>query len=108
MTNYWMVRSDPSIRDDVEEGGFVAIGFGGVEIGNIEGLSDDQIRERVEQRRPTATRNEIGSDTGSLNRFANSIRIGDWVVTGLENRQYLVGTISSNYKYDGSNTEFPH
>ena len=100
MANYWMVRSDENIRDRVEKEGFVAIGFGGAVIGDINRLSRDEIRVRVRQRRePDATPKQIGSDTGQLYRFASVLKVGDRVITRVEDRQYLIGTITSDYRY---------
>ena len=100
MANYWMVRSDENIRDRIEKEGFVAIGFGGDVIGDINGLPEHEIRVRVRQRRgPDATPNQIGSDTGQLYRFANDLKVGDRVITRVEDRQYLIGTITSDYRY---------
>ncbi len=108
MANYWVVRSDMKIRDSVEEGGFVAIGFGGREIGDINGLSREQIREQVKQRRPDAKPRQISADTGSLYRFANELQIDDRVITSVEDRQYLIGMITSDYTYVESHPVHPH
>ena len=108
MANYWMVRSDDDWRDLVEEGGFVAIGFGGVELGNIGGLSADEIRERVEKHRPDATRNAISSNAGNLARFSREIVVGDWVLTGVNGNAVLIGLITSKYTFVGSKPNGPH
>ena len=108
MANYWVVRSDEHIRDLVEEGKFVAIGFGGEVIGDINGLSRDDIRERVKQRRPDATPNQIGSDTGNLYRFAKEIGVGDWVLTRVRGSTVLIGEITAEYTYVESHPDAPH
>ncbi len=109
MANYWMVRSDETIRDLVEDGGFVAIGFGGNVIGDISGLSSrDAIREQVVKRRPDARPGQIRSDTSQLFRFAREIRVGDWVLTGVRDRQYLIGKITSDYRFDESSPGQPY
>lgn len=102
MANYWMVRSDEHIRDLVEEGKFVAIGFGGDVIGDIGGFSSEQITEKVRQRRPDATPRQISSDASQLYRFAWKLQVDDRVITGVGVRQYLIGKITSDYKYDKS------
>lgn len=108
MPNYWMVRSDTNIRAHVEEEGFVAIGFGGDVIGDIGGLSREEVREQVEQRRPSATRMQIALDTGQLHRFEREIQIDDWVVTNVGNGQYLIGKVTGDYRYDNSNSGQPY
>ena len=108
MANYWMVRSDENIRDLVEDGGFVAIGFGGVELGNLAGLSRDEIQERVKPLNLEGSPNQIGSHTGNLSRFVTDINNGDWVVTDVGDRQYLIGKVTSDYQYDASDPRHPH
>lgn len=103
MANFWMVRSDENIRDRVEKEGFIGIGFGGEAMGDLTGLSRDKVRQLVaDHRGADATANQIGSTTGQLYRFANDIEVGDRVITMIEGRQYLVGTITSDYRYDMS------
>ena len=108
MANYWVMRSDWDIRDLVEEGGFVAVGFGGAAIDDINGLSRDRVRERVESHKLDATPGQISADTGNLYRFANAIQLDDWVITRVEDRQYLVGRITSDYTYVDSRPGKPH
>ena len=108
MANYWVVRSDADIRDAVEGGGFVGIGFGSAEIGNINGLSRDEIRQRVNRRRPDAKLGQISADTGMLFRFANEIAVGDWVLTLVEDRIPLIGEITSDYTYVESRPDKAH
>lgn len=108
MANYWMVRSAENIRDLVEKGGFVAIGFGGAKIDDISGSSREEIRKRVEAITRGATPQRIGSITGNLYRFAQELQIDDWVITGLEDRQYLIGRITSDYQYDTKDTDHSH
>ena len=108
MANYWMVRSDRDIRDLVEDGDFVAIGFGGDVIGDIGDFSREQIEEEVRKRRPDATPRQISSDASQLFRFLRELRVDDLVITNLGNRQYLVGKIASDYKYDASTRGQPY
>ena len=102
MANYWMVRSERGIRELVENDGFVAIGFGGDVIGDIGGFSSEQITEKVRQRRPDATPRQIGSDASQLFQFARQLQVDDIVITSVGDRQYLIGKITSDYKYDKS------
>ena len=109
MANYWMVRSERGIRELVERDGFIAIGFGGTAIGNLNGLTRDQVNELVAKHRgPEATRSQIASHTGQLYRFANALQIGDSIITSVEDRQYLIGKITSDYTYDESDLGHPH
>ncbi len=102
MANFWMVRSHDHIRDRVEKEGFIAIGFGGDVIGDITGLENFQIRDLVKERRPDATPRQIGSDTSQLHKFAKVLNIGDRVITSVEDRKYLIGTITSDLIYVAS------
>ncbi len=108
MANYWMVRSAEDIRASVEKDRFVAIGFGGDVIGDISGLSREQITEKVRQRRPDATPRQISSDASQLFRFAQQLQVDDIVITGMGDRQYLIGKITSDYRYDKSNPGQPY
>ena len=108
MANYWMVRSDRPIRDQVEADGFVAIGFGGDVIGDIRDFSREAVRERVEQRKTSATPRQIDSDTGQLYRFARQLQVDDRVITGVGDRQYLIGRITSDCTYVESNPGQPY
>ena len=108
MANYWMVRSDESIRELVEKEGFIAIGFGGAKLGNLAGLNRDEIQERVKPVNPEGSPNQIGSHTGNLSRFVNDIKIGDWVVTDVGDRQCLIGKVTSDYQYVPSDPRHPH
>lgn len=103
MANYWMVRSHEHIRDRVEKEGFIAIGFGGDVIGDIKDVPKHEIQERVRQRRePGAKPKQIGSDANQLYRFANDLNVGDRVITRVEDRRYLIGTITSDHRYVAS------
>ncbi len=99
MANYWFVRSEDFMQAQVESDGFVSIGFGGEEIGDLTPMSLDDVRGQVKKRRPKATSREAGSDARQLHRFANSIHVGDWVITNMGDRQYLIGKVASGYKY---------
>ena len=108
MANYWMVRSERGIRELVEKDGFVAIGFGGDVIGDIGGFSSEQITEKVRQRRPDATPRQISSDTSQLYRFAWKLQVDDRVITSVGGRQYLIGRITSDYRYVESSSGQPY
>ena len=109
MANYWMVRSEWGIRELVERDGFIAIGFGGTAIGNLNVLTREQIYVLVAKHRgPDATPSQIASHTGQLYRFANAVQIGDSVITSVEDRQYLIGKVTSDYTYLESQRDHPH
>ena len=108
MANYWMVRSAENIRDLVEEGKFVAIGFGGAEINDISDSSRDEIRKRVALLYPDAKSRTIDSTARQLYRFKEDIQIGDRVITGVGNRQYLIGRITGNYWYEKKDPDHSH
>ncbi len=99
MANYWFIRSENFMQDQVERDGFVSIGFGGEAIGDLRPLSLDDVRKQVKKRSPEATPTKVGSDASQLYQFANSIHVGDWVVTNMDDRQYLIGKVASDYKY---------
>lgn len=99
MANYWVVRADVDIRDSVEAGGFIGIGFGGSQLGNLSGLSREQIRERVVSVNPNSSPNQIGSDVGQLDLFVNAIKDHDRVFTPIQDRKILIGEIAENYVF---------
>lgn len=108
MANYWMVRSDEHFQHLVEEGEFVAIGFSAAELGTISGLTKEQITERVRRLRTGDKPRSIDSEAGNLFRFADGIRIGDWVLTAVPGNNILVGLIASVYTFDVSRPGNPH
>ncbi|MYD35992.1 MAG: hypothetical protein F4X20_03055 [Dehalococcoidia bacterium] len=109
MANYWMVRSDTNIRDLVEEGEFVAIGFEGTELGNLSGLSLEQIRERVGHLRTDGSSpNSISSTAGNLFRLTAEIKIGDWVLTSVSGNTILIGLITAKYSFNPLSQRQPH
>ena len=108
MTNYWVVRAGEDIRDSVEEGHFVGIGFGGDQIGDLSGLPYDQIRDRFAENNPGSSPNEVGTAAGQLDRFTNKIAEHHWVLTPIRNRNVLIGEVTSDYTYDPSHLTKPH
>ena len=99
MANYWFIRSEDFMRAQVERDGFVSIGFGGAKLDDLTDLSREEIQERVKRVNPKGSPNQIGSHTGNLSRFVIDIKKGDWVVTDVGDRQYLIGKVTSDYKY---------
>ena len=108
MANYWFIRSEDFMKAEVERDGFVSIGFGGADLGNLAGLSKEEIQERVKPLNPEGSPNQIGSHTSNLSRFVTDIKNGDWVVTDVGDRQYLIGKVASDYQYVASDPRHPH
>lgn len=108
MVNYWVVRADDDIRDSVEADGYIGIGFGGVQIGDITGLSFNDIRTRVANNNVGSSPNKIGAATGQLYSFLDKIQQHDWVLTPVPDRQILIGEVASNYTYYPAHDSKPH
>ena len=81
MTKYWVVRAHKDIQDIVELDGFIGIGFGGDELGDLAGLSREEIRPRIESARPDRAAGYYGTAAGQLWRFVNKIEEGDCLLT---------------------------
>jgi len=98
----WVIRAgrgDDNHAADFRETGVVAVGFRPV--GDLAGMSQDQIRSVVDERwsdRPQGTRIAY---TYQLDAFANVIRPGDIVLTplGPGTHQVLVGVIEGPYEH---------
>ena len=108
MVNYWVVRAGDAIKDLVEAGSFIGIDFGGEELGNLAGVSLEEVRQKVRERRPDASAHQIGSVAGQLYRFSNVMKEGDRVLTPLKpSRMVLVGEVAGSYEF-ASREPNPH
>ncbi len=96
---FWGIRAGQGGRyaADFEAGGFAAIGFHPV--GDVSGLTRKQVREQVASLRP-GKKEKVSGEAGMLYRFANSIQVGDIVVTpDGETRELLFGEVAGAYEY---------
>ena len=98
-TKFWVVRAGEEIRDSVESGKFVAIDFGGAEIGDVSGLSREGIRTRIAQLSESLSPKQVSSRVGQLYRFTSEIEIGHVVLTPMEGRRILIGTVQSTCQF---------
>lgn len=98
----WVVRAERNGRlfDAFKEKQAIAIGWS--EIGSLSDLTDrSQIAARVVAAWPDWKPQAIAMAAGQLHRFRNEMAIGDFVVTYDPGRRvYLVGTVSSDYRWD--------
>lgn len=89
----------------------VAIGWH--EIGPLNGLSREEITERVASEWPHWSKGRVVISAGQLYRFANELAVGDRVLTYDKGRRlYLVGRVTSEYRFDpepmGADGEYPN
>lgn len=100
MTNMWMVRAGENgiYINDFKKYGIVAIGFIG--LGDLTNLKYEDIRQAVCDAYPYYNNNQIGMQSGQVNKFVNEFQIDDYVVSYNPKKElYLVGRITSGYYY---------
>lgn len=108
----WMVRAgnDNELTEQFEQQGWVAIGWS--RVGDLSGIdSRSAVKERYVEAHPKHSAYKAGVNAGQLHRFANVIEEGDLVLSYDKSiREYLVGTISSEYKFEptGADADYPH
>lgn len=102
MTKYWVVRAGEDIQDIVERDGFIGIGFGGDALGDLSGLSREEIRPRVENARPDRAAGYYGRTAGQLWRFINEVEEGDCLLTPhkrTRNGNVRIGLVRGAYEF---------
>lgn len=99
--NCWMVRADGGgrVADDFAAHNVVAIGWG--EIGTLDAFAHKaDIEQAIETQYPDWSAGRLRSSSSQLERFRNTLSIGDHVITYDSGRRvYHVGTIKSGYTY---------
>lgn len=96
----WVVHTPVEIANAVEKTGAVAIGW--VVMGNLSLLKTrEEIKEKYREVHPEDSEAKVGIGAGTLHRFANEMKEGDFVLTPLKvSREVLIGKVSSDYIYD--------
>lgn len=108
----WVVRAGNynEIVEDVEAKSVVAIGW--AKMGNLSQLkSREQIKNRYREIDEGASEAKIGMNSGQLYRFAQEIKVGDFILTPIQaTREILIGTIVSEYEFNPSliSEHYPH
>lgn len=100
MKQAWLVRPNPHGINRVEEflsKGIVAIGWSG--IGSLDCRSRENIKRILAGKPYEYSGYELGQATGSVDRFANSVQIGDLVVSPDGDNIYF-GVVTSSYIFD--------
>jgi len=103
MSNAWMVRAGEGGEViDAFSRGFVAIGWQNV--GDLSGAkTPDAVRELYLRAFPGEKRGRSSGNIAILFKVRNVIHPGDNVISyDPQNREYLVGTITSEYIFDAS------
>ena len=100
MEKVWLVRAGEGgylIKDFAK--GYVAVGYRG--FGDMSDFADQEsIRNKYIAAYPQAKKGEIGNQVAMFYKFRTVIRINDKVISfDPEKREYLVGTITSDYYY---------
>ncbi len=102
MTNFWMVRAGEHgvLIDEFSERGVVAIGW--EELGDLTEIRDlETMRTRVRQTYPDQSGATNLLTAGVLHKFRSVISVGDGVISyGPGTREYLVGRVTGEYRYD--------
>lgn len=102
----WMVRGgrqghreEAALRE-----GKALIGW--EDLGDLSGLSREEIRDALNDAYPDESNHLIGNWTGQLDRFVNEMRVGDIVVMPMKSDGMLaIGTIQSDYEFDDSGSD---
>ena len=102
MAKTWMVRAKEGGRlfDVFKEESVIAIGW--TDIGSLDSATTrKEIAARVAEQWPNWHPQKISLTAGQLHRFRNEIKTGDRIVTYDPGRRvYLLGTVSSDYRFD--------
>lgn len=102
MPNTWMVRAETGgqLFEFFKEKSVVAIGW--ADIGSLDDLAGrEEIAAALTREWPDWKPRTLSMNTGQLFRFRNEIKTGDRVVTyDPSRRQYLIGTVSGDYRFD--------
>ncbi|MCG5957870.1 restriction endonuclease (plasmid) [Acinetobacter nosocomialis] len=99
--NVWGIHMDRSVGLTPIEHGFIGIGW--PELGDLSKFTDrDSLKLALKEAQPIATESSIRSQSSPLFRFINEMKVGDYVVyPSKTDRMIYVGTISSDYYFDG-------
>lgn len=100
MSTVWMVRAGEGSRLFEEfSKGYVAIGWN--EMGDMSSKSDlASIRQRYIDGYPDVASGALGNNVAMFHKFRSVMNVDDRVVTyDAKNREYLFGTITSEYRY---------
>ena len=100
MATMWMVRAgrDGVLIDEFARG-FIAIGWH--ELGDLSSISSkDELKEHYECTYPNENPNRVGSAVGVIYKFRYELEVGNRVITyNSQTREYMIGTIESDYYY---------
>lgn len=102
--NVWMIRAGQGgyLVEDFAAKNIVAIGWN--QLGDLTMLrSRDAIKELCRQTYPKDKPGKVVTSASVVHKFRNVIQEGDGVVTYDPNtREYLVGEITSDYRFDST------
>jgi restriction system protein len=110
MKNTWMVRAGEGGRliDEFAKG-YIAVGW--QELGDMTKIKDqDKIRSLYLKKYPNEPKGAIGNSIAMFYKFRSVFEKGEAVISyDTGKREYLVGTIQSEYKYKpGLIGDYPH
>lgn len=102
MARFWMVRAGEGgyLSEDFEKAGCVALGWS--DAGDFADVKTrEEIKERLRSVYPDYKPGATASSAAMIFKFRHEIEPGDFVVTyDATNREYLLGTIASDYRYE--------
>ena len=106
----WMARAGP-VAALIEEfaRGFIAIGWH--ELGDLSAVtSQEEIRERYNSAYPDEKSGKVGYAVAMIYKFRCNLEVDQKVVTyDSQSREYLIGSLSSDYYYDTDEIpDYPH
>ena len=108
-TNAWMVRAGEG-GSLIEEFGKGVVAVGWHELGQWQAANMAELRERLSKVYPDQKSGAWQNAASVLWRFVHTLKIGDSIVTfDRQRREYLIGEITSDYRYEpGKVPQHPH
>lgn len=106
----WMVRAGEKgyLVDEFIENGIVAIGWDEIGIVNTE-KGYESLKKSLKESYPDFSDGKINQSTSQIWKFVSDFKLNDRVVTyDSTSRVYYLGTIESDYEFDGNREYFKH
>lgn len=109
MKNAWMIRAGQGgyLIDQFAKG-YVAVGWS--QLGDLTAIKTrEEFKQLYRQADPRAKPGKVAAVGSVLHKFCNVIQVADAVISyDPKTREYLVGEIAGQYRYDAKLTDHPN